>query len=314
MVRFDGNARLRRAFAFGALFTFTLLFAMSGRDVSASGDAPAAPTDCKLCKEWNQPVEPFRVYGNTWYVGPHGLGSVLITSDAGYVLIDGALAESAPQIEANIRKLGFRVEDVKYILNSHAHFDHAGGIAALQAISHATVIASPDGAAAIERGRGDRGDPQFLIAPAFPPVPNVRRVGDGETLELGDISITAHLTPGHTPGSASWTWKSCAAGRCVDVVYADSLVAISDDVYRYTDEQSHPGVVAAFRRSIATIAGLPCDVVLSAHPDGSNLWERRDAAADGSGLIDSAACRRYADRATQRLDQRIAEENASAHP
>jgi metallo-beta-lactamase class B len=312
MVRFDFHARLRRVFAFSTLLA--LLLAMPSDEVRAADAVPAAPTDCARCMEWNQPVEPFRVYGNTWYVGPHGLSAVLITSDAGHILIDAALAESAPQIEANIRKLGFRVEDVKYILNSHAHFDHAGGIAALQAISHATVVASSDGAAAIERGRGDRGDPQFLTARSFPPVPNVRRIGDGETIKLGDIAITAHLTPGHTPGSTSWSWKSCAGDRCVDIVYADSLVAISDDVYRYTDEHSHPGVMEAFRRSIATIAALPCDIVLSAHPDATDLWQRRDAAADGSGLIDRSLCRRYADRASQRLDQRIADENAHAHP
>lgn len=312
MHRFDSNARLRRVFAFGALLA--LLIAMPSYEASAADAAAAAPTDCARCAEWNQPVEPFHVYGNTWYVGPHGLSAVLITSDAGHILIDAALAESAPQIEANIRKLGFRVEDVKYILNSHAHFDHTGGIAALQAISHATVVASPDSAAAIERGRGDRGDPQFLIAPSFPPVRDVRRIGNGETIKLGDIAITAHPTPGHTPGSTSWTWKSCANGRCVDIVFADSLVAISDDAYRYTDEHSHPGVTDAFRHSIATIAALPCDILLSAHPDGSNLWERRDAAADGSGLIDSSACRKYASRASQRLDQRIANENAHAQP
>ncbi len=312
MYLFDFNARLGRVFAFGALLA--LLLAMPNHAVSAADAAPAAPTDCARCNEWNQAVEPFRVYGNTWYVGPHGLSAVLITSDAGHILIDAALAQSAPQIEANIRKLGFRLEDVKYILNSHAHFDHAGGIAALQAISHATVVSSSDGAAAIERGRGDRGDPQFLTTPPFPPVPNVRRIGDGETIKLGDIAITAHLTPGHTPGSTSWSWKSCATGRCVDIVFADSLVAISDDVYRYTDEHSHPGVMAAFRRSIATIAALPCDIVLSAHPDASNLWERRHAAADGSGLIDGRGCREYAERASQRLDQRIADESAYAHP
>ena len=308
MDSFDSNAPLWRIFSSSALIA--ILFTLSKPALAADA---AVSADCKQCAEWNQPVEPFRVYGNTWYVGPHGLSSILITSDAGHILIDGTLAESAPQIEANIRKLGFRVEDVKYILNSHAHFDHAGGIDALQKASHATVVASTDGAAAIERGRGDRGDPQFLIARSFPPVRPVQRIGDGETIKVGDIAVTAHATPGHTPGGTSWTWKSCSGERCMDIVFADSLVAISDDVYRYSDDKSHPGVVAAFRRSIATIAALPCDILLSTHPDASDVWKRHEAAADGSGLIDRDACRKYADRASRRLDQRLADEK-SAHP
>jgi metallo-beta-lactamase class B len=307
---FNFTAPFRRVFACSALLA---AFVGLASHASIATYAAATTTDCALCSEWNEPVEPFRVYGNTWYVGPHGLSSILITSDAGHILIDAGLAESAPQIEANIRKLGFRVEDVKYILNSHAHFDHAGGIAELQKISHATVVASPDGAAAIERGQGDRGDPQFLSAGSFPPVRLVQRIGDGQTIKLGDIAITAHATPGHTPGGTSWTWKSCAAGRCLDIVFADSFAAISDDVYRYSDEKAHPGVVAGFRRSIATIAALPCDILLSTHPDASDLWKRRDAAPDGSGLIDRDGCRKYADRASQRLDRRLADES-SAHP
>ncbi|HEV7489450.1 MAG TPA: subclass B3 metallo-beta-lactamase [Rhodanobacteraceae bacterium] len=310
MDSFNSNAPLRRMVSFSALIA--ILIALSN-PVALAADATAATTDCKLCAEWNEPVEPFRIYGNAWYVGPHGLSSILITSDRGHILIDGALAESAPQIAANIRKLGFRVEDVKYILNSHAHFDHAGGIGALQKSSHATVVASADGAAAIERGRGDRGDPQFLSARSFPPVHHVQRIGDGETVSVGDITVTAHATPGHTPGGTTWTWKSCSAERCLDIVFADSLVAISDDVYRYSDEKNHPGIIAAFRRSIATVAALPCDILLSTHPDASDLWKRRDAAADGSGLIDRDACRQYADRASQRLGQRLANEK-SAHP
>lgn len=311
MHRFRFSARSWRTFVQGAMLALLVAHSNEGA-VAADGDASPA-TSCAQCREWNEPVEPFRVYGNTWYVGPHGLSSILITSDAGHILIDGALAESAPQIEANIRKLGFRVEDIKYILNSHTHFDHAGGIAELQKVSRATVVASPDGAATLERGRGDRGDPQFLSAQPFAPVRNVRRVHDGETIKLGDIAVTAHATPGHTPGGTTWTWKSCAADRCLDIVFADSLSAISDDVYRYTDEQAHPGAAAAFRASIAMVGALPCDILLSTHPDVTDVWKRRDAAADGSGLIDRDACRQYADRSLQRLEHRLADES-TAHP
>ena len=152
------------------------------------------------------------MFGNTYYVGTAGLGAVLVTSAAGHVLLDGALPQSAPRIDASIRKLGFRTEDVRLILNSHAHYDHAGGIAALARQSGATVAASASGARAIETGEPTKDDPQYAFgreANGFPPVEGVRVVADGETLRVGDVAITAHYTPGHTPGATTWTWRSC---------------------------------------------------------------------------------------------------------
>jgi metallo-beta-lactamase class B len=282
----------------------------------AIASAACARTDAAsgIPPEWTTPVAPFRIFGNTWYVGSRGLAAILITSPAGHVLIDGDLPTSPPLIEASIRALGFRVEDVKYILNSHAHYDHAGGIAALQRAAQATVVASADGAAAIERGHGDRGDPQFESAAYFPPAHDVRRIGDGDTLRVGDVAITAHLTPGHTPGSTSWTWRSCADGRCLSIAYADSLTAVSDTDYRFSDDRAHPGIADAFRRSIATVSALPCDILLTPHPGASDFWARHDAATDGSGLVDASACRRYGDESMQRFDERVARERATQTP
>src|SRR5919106_1402359 len=137
---------------------------------------------CQDCPEWNVTHEPFRVYGNTYYVGVRGLSSILITSAKGHVLIDGALPESAPKIAAAIRKLGFRTEDVKLIVNSHAHFDHAGGIAALQSLSGARVAASAQGAWALEHGYPTKDDPQYRSGHEpgmrFPRVSHVEVVSD----------------------------------------------------------------------------------------------------------------------------------------
>ena len=112
-----------------------------------------APTTCTACEEWNAPHEPFRVFGNTYYVGVAGLSAVLIASDDGHILLDGGLPQSAPFIDASLRKLGFRTGDIRLIVNSHAHFDHAGGIAALQRASGARVAASESSARAISRGQ-----------------------------------------------------------------------------------------------------------------------------------------------------------------
>ena len=138
------------------------------------------------------------MFGNTYYVGVKGLSAVLITSDGGLILLDGALPQSAAVIDENIRKVGFRTADIKLILNSHAHYDHAGGIAALQRASGAVVAASPSGARALEQGGPTADDPQFVLAGKFPAVAKVRIVGDGEVLRVGNLAVTAHLTRPYT--------------------------------------------------------------------------------------------------------------------
>lgn len=269
--------------------------------------APAL-ADCGNCAKWNTEQAPFALYGNSYYVGVHGLSAVLITSPAGHVLIDGGLPESAPLVEAHIRQLGFRPEDIKYILSSHPHFDHAGAIAELQRISGATVIASAASAQVLETGIAGKDDPQYWEEkPQFTPVAHVRVVRDGEVLQLGAAAFTVHQTFGHTPGSTSWSWQSCADGQCENMVYADSLSAVSNDTYKFID---HPAYVAAMRHSFDVVAALPCDVLVSAHPEFSDLWEReaRRAQLGPRAFIDSGACRKYADQARAGLAERLDEE------
>jgi metallo-beta-lactamase class B len=271
----------------------------------------AQPSQGIAHSQWNAPQKPFRIYGNTWYVGPYGLSSILLDTGQGLALFDGDLPESAPLIEAHIRALGFRVRDVKWILNSHAHSDHAGGIAALQAAGGAQVLASREGRRELELGGAYRADPQYGSAPRYTPVKNVRVVRDGETLQLGHVAITAHYTPGHTPGSTSWTWTSCEGRRCLHVAYADSLSAIAAPAYRFID---HPAYVANFRKAIATVAALPCDILLTPHPDASDFWEkvaRRKSPTDVTPLVDPQACRDYAAEAAKNLDAQLAKERAT---
>ncbi|WP_426662424.1 subclass B3 metallo-beta-lactamase [Rhodanobacter aciditrophus] len=291
------------------------LRSLSGAVLALSLALPAihaAPSPYDVDRmQWNAPQKPFRIYGNTWYVGPHGLSSILVDTGQGLALFDGDLPESATQIAARIRELGFQVRDVKWILNSHAHVDHAGGIAALRAASGAQVLASAAGARELELGGADRADPQYGSAPEYAPLWNVRVVRDGETLQLGHVAITAHYTPGHTPGGTSWTWDSCSGRRCLHIAYADSLSAISAPAYRFID---HPAYVAAFRKTIATVAALPCDILLTPHPDASGFWGKvagRKSPTDVTSLIDANACRNYAAEAGKNLDERLANERAA---
>lgn len=281
---------------------------------AGGGWQPDPPIDCGACEGWNRAQEPFRLFGNTYYVGVRGLSALLIASSDGLILLDGGLPQSAAPIDASIRKLGFRTEDIRLIVNSHAHFDHAGGIAALQRASGATVAASPSGADALRRGMPAEDDPQHDFGDGFPAVPDVRVVEDGETLDVGDQAITVHFTPGHTPGGTSWTWRSCEGERCLDMVYADSLTAVSAPGFRFTGDDTRPSIVTSFRESIATVASLPCDILVSTHPEFSNLFEkleRRESGGDPEALVDRGACRDYAAGATKTLDRRIEEERAA---
>ena len=175
--------------------------------------------------QWNAPHPAQKIFGNTYYVGVTGLSSILIDTGKGLILLDGDLVQSVPHIEQNIASLGFHLKDIKFIANSHSHFDHAGGIAELQRTTGATVLASTWGAKALRAGNVIEGDPQFGYAKeaGFPPVKDVRVVRDGEMIALGDVKLVAHYTPGHTPGSTTWTWQSCEGAKCLDIVYADSL-------------------------------------------------------------------------------------------
>jgi metallo-beta-lactamase class B len=276
---------------------------------------PDRPIACASCDEWNREREPFKVFGNTYYVGVAGLSSVLIATANGLILLDGALPQSAPLIDASIRKLGFRTEEVRLIVNSHAHFDHIGGIAALQRLSGARVAASASGARALARGEPTEDDPQYRSgheeAHHFPSVRAVDVVTDGQSLTVGGVAITAHMTPGHTPGSTTWTWRSCESGRCLNVVYADSLNPVSDDGFRFTGDATHPSLIAGFRQSIATVDRLPCDVIISVHPEFVQLDEKIAARARGvtpDPFIDANACHAYAADASRALAKRIADE------
>jgi metallo-beta-lactamase class B len=275
-----------------------------------SASAQGSPASCASCAEWNAPQQPFRIFGNTYFVGTHGLSAILVTSPAGHIVIDGGLAESAPLILAHIRELGFRVEDVKLILNSHDHYDHAAGIAEIQRASGATVAASPSSARVLEAGASGPDDPQFGVLASFPPVKSVRVFADGDTLRVGPLALAAHYTGGHTPGGTSWSWQSCEGNRCLEIVYADSQTPISADGFFYTKSTTYSTGIKDFEHGFSVLEGLRCDILVTPHPGASALWERlakRDA-GDASALVDSGACRRYAATARQALAKRIATE------
>jgi metallo-beta-lactamase class B len=297
--------RFASTVAFGSLVV-TILGAQERPVVEA--DKPIA---CGSCDTWNAERAPFRVFANTYFVGVKGLSSILVTSDQGHILLDGGLPQSAAIIDRHIRSLGFRTEDIRLIATSHEHFDHVGGVAALQRASRAAVAASATAARALQSGGPTADDPQYgygRASTAFPSVTGVRTVRDGETLRVGPLAVTAHLTPGHTPGSTTWTWQSCEGARCLNLVYADSLNAVSAPGFKFS---THPERVSAFRSSIEKVRALPCDILLSVHPEFSGLdrkLARRTVTPSTNPFVDPDACRTYAGNASRTLEQRITDE------
>ncbi len=277
----------------------------------APAPAAAAPTGkalaaaCEGRDGWSDPAPPAKIHGNTYYVGTCGITALLVTTPDGLVLIDGATEEAAPDILANIRALGFDPADVRYLLASHEHLDHVGGLKALQDATGASVLARKEAVATLTSGEPEAIDPQRGAIPPFRGVTVARTLKEGETLPVGGIGLTIHATPGHTPGSTSWTWKSCEAGDCRTIAYVDSLSAVSADDYRFTD---HPGYVAMLRGTFAKVPGLPCDLLITPHPGASSLFERL---AGEAPLVDSGACKAYAAGAAKRLDERLAKEAAT---
>jgi metallo-beta-lactamase class B len=275
---------------------------------TASAQLPASEqSNIAANPSWTGPQKPLRIYGNTWYVGPQGLGVYLITARTGDVLIDGGVPGDAALIEANIRELGIDLHDIKWILNSHAHFDHAGGVAQLAHDTGAEVLASAADVPMLERGGLD--DPQYGDRFPFTPPHVARTVTDGDPVRLGTLVLTAHITPGHTRGNTTWTWISCESSRCLHMVDIGSLSAPG---YRLVDNPKYPDVVGDFERSFAIVAALPCDIALAPHPGAVNFWERvaRREQGDTNALIDPAGCRAYADDARKSFEAELAKQRA----
>jgi metallo-beta-lactamase class B len=300
------SLQIRLSLRFLAVWSMLL----PGYAAAAPAKEKSPPIVCAADPGWNDPATPRRIHGNTYFVGTCGISALLVASPQGHVLIDGATRQAAAQIVANIRALGFKPQDVRSIVFSHEHSDHVGGLAELQRATGAPVLSRAPAVATLKRGHGDRGDPQLLDLEPFAPVAKVRTIADDEVIKVGALALQAIATPGHTPGGTSWTWRSCQGDDCRQIVYADSLTAISDKEYRFSNEAAHPGYLEAYRQTLKRVAGLRCDILLTPHPSASRMWSRIGANANAP-LIDGNACRAYAEAAGKRLEARLADEAAS---
>jgi metallo-beta-lactamase class B len=220
--------------------------------VAAIAGWTAAPLALPAQQEpdWTQPVEPFRIAPHIYYVGTKGLSAYLITSKDGAILVDGTLQENAPLIERSIETVGVPLNMVKWIVSDHAHFDHVGAVAQIKHDAGAKFAASAGDTLALHRGM-PRGDTHYA-GTAFPPITIDRVVTDGQSVAVGDAVLTAHLTPGHTPGCTSWSTTVSDGDRHLDVLFLCSITVAGNVL---VGNRAYPGIVLTSHPELADVLG-----------------------------------------------------------
>jgi len=276
--------------------------------------APAAAR-AQANLDWTTNHVPFRLVGNLYYVGSNDLAAYLLTTPKGHVLLNGNLPSSASQIRQSIEALGFQLKDVKLLLTSQAHFDHVGGLAELQRLTHAKVAVMEADVAAMQSG--GRSDFFFHDDPSaqFPPVRVDRLLHDGDQVRLGATTLTAHLTPGHTPGTTTWTLDVPEAGRTYHVlIFGGAGVNPGNNL---VSDARYPQQAADFERTFRVARTLPCDVFLGAHGLYFNLaakYQQRQAAANGPNpFIDPTGYQAYVAEREQAFRTELARQQAASH-
>ena len=258
---------------------------------------------------WNKPTEPFKIIDNVYYVGTNGLASYLITSPQGHILVDTVMPEATSQIKANIEKLGFKVTDIKYLVNTHAHIDHTGGLAEMKQASGAQMIAGEADKPLLEGGYYPGAQEDSALA--FPPVKVDRTVREGDKVTIGDVTLTARETPGHSPGCTSWEFsvKDGDATRSV-LIFCSGTVALNHLVPNPT----YPGIVTDYRRTFARAKDMKVDVLLAPHPEMYRMQDKRAMLSDGAPnpFVNPGEFNAYAATLEKAFEDALAKQTAAA--
>jgi metallo-beta-lactamase class B len=226
---------------------------------------------------WDEPTEPFHMVGPLYYVGTRGLGAFLFVTSEGHILLNTGMPESGELIVASISHLGFKPEDIKLLINGHAHVDHAGAMAYMKGATGAELAVMDGDVAAMEDG--GKSDFQYGAdwqVMGFPPVDVDRVLRDGERVTLGEVALTALSTPGHTQGSTTWVTELVEDGKVYLVVFPDG--AGFNPGYRIMQDPSYPGIEADYRRTHHRLEMLKPDIWATAHPESSAMEEKRERA------------------------------------
>lgn len=242
-------------------------------------------------RSWNQPVEPFKIAGNVYYVGASDITSYLITTPNGHILLDSGFPETVPQVVKNISTLGFKLDDVKFLINSHAHYDHAGGIAELKRLTNAElVISEPDAKLLADGGKHD---PNFGDRFLFESVKADRTFTDGYAIKLGGTTMRANVTPGHTPGCTTWTTTVTQGSRRYSVAF---ICSTSTPGYKLVNNPAYPNIAGDYEKTFERLRNMKVDVFLGAHGSMFGLsrkMERMRRWPKSNPFVDPAGFRKY---------------------
>ena len=294
---------LRRAF---------LILAALGGVASAQQPAPLPPGVPETYRAFFEPAEPLKIVGPIHFVGTRDLGVYLIATRAGHILIDGAMPTSGPLVEASIRKLGFKPEEIRVLLITQGHIDHVGTLAHFKKLSGAQVaLMSPDDELVKSGGKAD-----FLFGAEerfrFEPVTADRVLKDGDVVELGGVKLTARHTPGHTRGTTSWVATVEDSGHSYRVVFPGSTSV--NPGARLVQNPSYPGIADDYRRSFRLLESLKPDIFLGAHVGVFDMDAKRPrAASEGAkAWVDPEGYLRYLGKSKETFEALVAKEGPAA--
>lgn len=281
------------------LVMFTLLFLSLLSAAPAQSQQPARVVEA---------FTPFKIIGNIYYVGDANEAVYLITTPEGHILLDTGYQETVPIVKAGVEKLGFRMRDIKIMIAGHAHSDHVAGHALVKEMTGARVLVSEADRAVIETG-GRQGSYRGPSANPWPPTKVDQVIRDGEKVTLGGVTLTAHLTPGHTKGNTAWTMMTEDGGKKLNVAFMSSI-GVNEGVHVY-NYPNYPEIAEDFAKSFEVSKGLPCEVFLGPHGSFFNLTEkfaRMQAGAKENPFIDPAGCRQYIEDRQARFLKQLEEE------
>jgi metallo-beta-lactamase class B len=284
-----------------SIFLFLLVF-------SGSALAQEAP-------EWTNPFPPYRIIGNIYYVGSQGLAVYLIVTPQGNILINSNLEKSVPMIRNNVEKLGFRFSDTKILLISHAHWDHCAGSAAVKELTGAKYMVMDADVPAIEDGgKSNFGrDTKYSSSgeSQYQPTKVDRVLHDGDEVKLGGTTLSAHLTPGHTKGTTTWTTKVTDGEKTYNVVIVGSPNV--NPGYKLVNNTLYPQIASDYERMFRVLKALPCDVFLGAHGDyyGMEAKYARMKEGEANPFIDPEGYKSYIAEREQTFLAELAKQTAA---
>ena len=275
------------------------------------GVASSLPAAAQVDSTWTQPFPPFHIAGNLYYVGTRALASYLVTSPNGLILINSDLEQNVSQIKASIEQLGFKFSDVKILLISHAHFDHDAGSARIKALTGAKYMVMDADVPVVESG----GKLDFHYgsdtSSRYPPAKVDRVLHDGDRVTLGDATLVAHLTPGHTKGCTTWTMKVTEGGKTYDVVIVGSPNVNAG--YKLVGNAQYPAIARDFEKTFRVLKALPCDIFLGAHGSYFDMEKKYEKfkAGDVTTFVDPDGYKAYVAEREQAFRMELARQSGS---